>query len=98
MTKEISTHYDQSKESEIYKLWESSGYFNPDNLEGEPYTIIMPPPNANAPSHVGHALGYTIQDILIRYNRMQGKKTLWLPGSDPAGFETQVVFEKYLER
>ncbi len=62
------------------------------------YTIIMPPPNANAPSHVGHALGYTIQDILIRYHRMLGKKTLWLPGSDHAGFETQVVFEKKLEK
>jgi len=99
---ELEKSYDHSKvEQKIYKLWEDSGFFNPDKLPGDrkqPYTIIMPPPNANAPSHVGHALGYTIQDILIRYNRMQGKKTLWLPGSDHAGFETQVVFEKKLEK
>ncbi len=96
--KEIPKAYDQSKESDIYKLWEESGFFNPDNLEGEPFTIIMPPGNANGQVHVGHALGFTLQDIMIRYARMQGKKTLWLPGSDHAGFETQVVFEKKLEK
>ncbi|MEO8065492.1 MAG: valine--tRNA ligase [Candidatus Doudnabacteria bacterium] len=96
--KDIPTHYDQSKESEIYKLWEESGYFNPDNLTGEPFTIIMPPLNANAPPHVGHALGLTLEDIMIRYQRMLGKKTLWLPGTDHAGLETQVVFEKKLEK
>ncbi|MGE5392477.1 MAG: valine--tRNA ligase [Candidatus Saccharibacteria bacterium] len=94
----IPTAYDQSKEKDIYKLWELSGYFNPDNLEGEPYTIIMPPPNANAPLHVGHVLFLTVEDIIIRYQRMRGKKTLWLPGTDHAGFETQVVFEKKLEK
>lgn len=96
--KEIPKTYDQSKESEIYKLWESSGYFNPDNLKGEPFTVIMPPLNANASPHVGHALGMTLEDIMIRYQRMLGKKTLWLPGTDHAGFETQVVFEKKLEK
>jgi valyl-tRNA synthetase len=89
-------------EQRIYKTWEDSGYFNPDNLpledDAETYTIIMPPPNANAPMHVGHALGITVEDILIRYNRMRGKRTLWLPGTDHAGFETQVVFEKKLEK
>ncbi|MDP3792173.1 MAG: valine--tRNA ligase [bacterium] len=88
-------------EEKTYKLWEESGYFNPDKLpkrHKEPYTIIMPPPNANAPLHVGHALGVTIQDILTRYHRMRGYKTLYLPGTDHAGFETQVVFEKYLEK
>jgi valyl-tRNA synthetase len=89
-------------EQRIYKIWENSGYFNPDNLplaeDAETYTIIMPPPNANAPMHVGHALGITVEDILIRYNRMRGKRTLWLPGTDHAGFETQVVFEKKLEK
>jgi valyl-tRNA synthetase len=89
-------------EQRIYKQWEDSGYFNPDNLpcaeDAESYTIIMPPPNANAPMHLGHALFVTIEDILIRYNRMQGKRTLWLPGTDHAGFETQVVFEKKLEK
>jgi valyl-tRNA synthetase len=98
MSKEIAKAYDQSKESEIYKLWEDSGYFNPDNLDGEPYTIIMPPSNANGQVHVGHALGFTLQDIMIRYHRMNGRKTLWLPGTDHAGFETQVVFEKKLDK
>src|SRR3989344_6198329 len=91
----------KATEERIYKIWEESGFFNPDKLPGErkeTFTIIMPPPNANAPLHVGHALGMTIEDILIRYQRMQGKKTLWLPGTDHAGFETQVVFEKKLEK
>ncbi|HEX9503464.1 MAG TPA: valine--tRNA ligase [Patescibacteria group bacterium] len=98
MKEEISKTYDQSKESEIYKLWEESGYFNPDNLKGEHFTIIMPPSNANGSVHVGHALGFTLQDIMIRYHRMLGRKTLWLPGTDHAGFETQVVFEKKLDK
>jgi valyl-tRNA synthetase len=88
-------------ESALYQRWEESGYFNPDNLPGErkeAYTIIMPPPNANGSLHAGHALFVTVQDILIRYNRMQGKKTLWLPGADHAGFETQTVYEKVLEK
>lgn len=94
--------YDHSQvEEKIYKIWQESGYFNPDKLPGErtePYTIIMPPPNANAPMHLGHALFVTIEDILIRYHRMQGKKTLWVPGTDHAGFETQVVYEKKLDK
>jgi valyl-tRNA synthetase len=100
---ELDKTYDASKvESAIYQKWLDSGYFNPDNLpdadKRQPYTIIMPPPNANAPLHVGHALGFTIQDILIRYKRMQSFRTLWQPGTDHAGFETQVVFEKKLEK
>ena len=88
-------------ESRIYKLWEKSGFFNPDNLTAqhvEPFTIIMPPTNANGSLHAGHALVMTIEDIMIRYKRMRGFKTLWLPGLDHAGFETQVVFEKKLEK
>ena len=95
-------------EASIYKKWEESGYFNPDKLppfdsaqgnrEREPFTIIMPPPNANGSLHVGHALFVTIQDLLIRYKRMRGYKTLWLPGADHAGFETQLVYEKKLEK
>ncbi len=99
---ELDKAYDHSTvEEKIYKMWETSGYFNPDKLPGDrkqPYTIIMPPPNANAPMHLGHALFVTIEDILIRYKRMQGYKTLWQPGTDHAGFETQVVFEKKLEK
>lgn len=88
-------------EPALYKAWEGSGYFNPDNLPGErkeAFTIVMPPPNANGSLHAGHALFVTIQDILTRYHRMSGKNALWLPGSDHAGFETQVVYEKKLEK
>lgn len=91
----------RASEGPIYKKWEESGYFNPDNLPGprvEPFTIIMPPPNANGSLHAGHALFVTLQDIMVRFARMQGKKALWLPGADHAGFETQVVYEKKLEK
>jgi len=89
--------YDHTKvESEIYKAWENSGYFNPDNLQGEPYTIIMPPPNVTGTLHIGHALGTTIQDILIRWRRMQGRKALWLPGTDHAAIATQSKVEAEL--
>jgi valyl-tRNA synthetase len=91
----------ETVEKDLYTLWEESGYFNPDNLPGDrkvPFTIIMPPPNANGSLHAGHALFVTIQDILIRFNRMNGKKALWLPGADHAGFETQSVYEKKLEK
>ena len=103
----LESRYDHQKtEKEIYELWEKSGYFNPDNLSfhkpktlnPKPFTIIMPPPNANGHLHAGHAMFVTIEDIMIRFARMQGKKTLWLPGADHAGFETQVVYEKKLEK
>ncbi len=93
--------YDSSAtESRIYEAWEKSGLFNPDNLpnDGKPYTIVMPPPNANGDLHAGHALFITLEDILIRFKRMQGYKALWIPGADHAGFETQVVYEKKLEK
>lgn len=98
--------YDPAEhEAKIYKLWEESGFFNPDNLpatengeRSEPFTIVMPPPNANASLHAGHALFVTVEDIMTRFARMRGKKALWLPGSDHAGFETQVVYEKKLEK
>ncbi|MFH1535780.1 MAG: valine--tRNA ligase, partial [Patescibacteria group bacterium] len=91
--------YNQKQvEEKWYKFWEENGYFKPEvNPDGKPYCIILPPPNANAPLHFGHAM-YTVEDILIRYHRMKGFSTLWLPGSDHAGFETQVVFEKELEK
>ena len=88
-------------ESAIYKKWEKSGYFNPDNCKekkAKPFTIIMPPTNANGSLHAGHGLVMTIQDIFIRYKRLRGFKTLWLPGLDHAGFETQVVYEKKIEK
>ncbi len=88
-------------EPRIYAAWETSGYFNPNNLPGdrsEPFTIVMPPPNANGNLHAGHALFIAVQDLLIRFRRMQGYKALWIPGADHAGFETQVVYEKKLEK
>ncbi len=88
-------------EDKIYRLWEESGFFNPDKLPGKrkkPFTIIMPPTNANGSLHAGHALVMTIEDIMVRYKRMQGFKALWLPGLDHAGFETQVVYERKLEK
>ena len=91
----------QKVEKKIYQLWEKSGYLNPNKLpqkKGKPFCIIMPPPNANAPLHIGHGVFVTLQDLMIRYQRMKGKKTLWLPGTDHAGFETQVVYEKKLEK
>lgn len=90
--------YDHRKnEEKIYKNWEEKGYFKPEiNPKGKPFSIILPPPNANAPLHFGHAM-YVIEDVLARFNRMQGKSVLWLPGADHAGFETQFVFEKHLK-
>ncbi|MBU6142201.1 valine--tRNA ligase [Patescibacteria group bacterium] len=102
MQKELPPAYEpKTVEETIYALWDRSGYFDPDNLPArhkKPFTIIMPPPNANGSLHIGHALFVTLQDIMIRYQRMQGKKTLWLPGADHAGFETQVVYTKKLEK
>ncbi|MBI3092940.1 MAG: valine--tRNA ligase [Candidatus Levybacteria bacterium] len=91
-------------EEKLYQQWEKAGYFTPkidpsasSGQERKPFTIILPPPNANAPLHFGHAM-YVVEDILIRYHRMKGDPTLWLPGADHAGFETQFVFEKQLEK
>lgn len=84
-------------EDKIYKQWEENNYFKPEiNPKGKPYSIILPPPNANAPLHFGHAM-YVIEDILVRFHRMMGESVLWLPGADHAGFETQFVFEKKLQ-
>jgi len=88
-------------EGRIYKLWEESGYFNPDKLperNGQTFTIVLPPPNVTGTLHMGHALNATIQDILIRQKRMQGYKTLWIPGTDHAGIATQNVVEKDLKK
>ena len=83
-------------EDDIYKLWEESGFFNPDNLSGEPYAIMMPPPNVTGVLHLGHALENSLMDIMARYQRMQGKKVLLLPGTDHAAVATQARVEKNL--
>ncbi len=85
-------------EKEIYKQWEASGFFAAQEGKGEPFCIIMPPPNANGSLHVGHAVFVTLEDIMVRYHRMKGDSTLWLPGADHAGFETQVVYQKKLDK
>jgi len=88
-------------EPRIYKKWEESGFFNPDNLperHKEKYSIMMPPPNVTGVLHMGHALMITVEDIMIRYNRMQGKKALWLPGTDHAAIATQSKVEKDIKK
>ena len=90
--------YDPNQyEPNIYALWEKSGAFNPSGT-GEPFSVIMPPPNANGNLHVGHALTIALEDILARYYRMRGRDTVYIPGADHAGFETWVVYERELEK
>ena len=102
--KDFLKPYDHKKiEKPLYSEWEKSGFFDPNNLKfsnshPKPYSIIMPPPNANGSLHVGHAVMIALEDVMIRFARLRGKKTLWLPGADHAGFETQVVFEQKLEK
>lgn len=84
-------------EENIYKFWEDNGYFRADaKSKKEPYSIVIPPPNVTGVLHMGHALDETLQDILIRYHRMAGYETLWMPGTDHAGIATQNVVEKKL--
>lgn len=84
-------------EQMVYGLWETSGAFEP-RPEGEPYSITLPPPNANASLHVGHALTVAVEDVLARHQRMRGKSVAFIPGADHAGFETWVVYERQLEK
>ncbi len=93
---QLAKTYDPNQyEPKIYAMWETSGAFSPRG-EGEPYAVVMPPPNANGNLHVGHALMVEVQDILVRYHRMKGFDTVYLPGADHAGFETWVVYERIL--
>src|SRR5690242_6895371 len=82
----------------IYEAWEKSGAFASESESNKlPYTIMMPPPNVTGSLHMGHALTFTLQDILIRYQRMRGRDALWQPGTDHAGIATQMVVERQLE-
>lgn len=86
-------------EEKWYKFWEESGFFKPEiNPDGKPYTIILPPPNASGKMHTGNVLMIAIEDLLIRWKRMQGFASLWVPGTDHAGTETQITFEKELKK
>ena len=88
-------------EARINNMWEVSGAFkpraaNPTDTKDDNYSIVIPPPNVTGSLHMGHAVNNTIQDILVRYNRMRGKAVLWQPGTDHAGIATQMVVERKL--
>src|SRR3990167_6580139 len=95
--KELPKAYEPKHyEDEIYKRWEESGFFNPDNLSGEPYAIVMPPPNVTGVLHLGHALENALMDTMARFQRMRGKRVLLVPGTDHAAIATQAKVEKTL--
>ena len=88
-------------EGRIYDIWEKSGFFNPDNLPGErseTFSIVLPPPNVTGVLHLGHAYENSLQDAIIRYQRMAGKKTVWIPGTDSAAIATQARVEKNIQK
>ena len=100
MKKDIAKNYSPSEvEGKIYERWLDNGYFTPKiDKNKEPFTIVIPPPNVTGQLHMGHALDETLQDILIRYKRMQGFCTLWVPGTDHAGIATQIKVEENLRK
>src|SRR3972149_11859261 len=93
-------------EDRIYKLWEESGFFNPNvciekgitSPDAEPFSIVLPPPNVTGELHMGHAAMLAIEDIMVRFERMRGRRTLWIPGTDHAAIATQSKVEKILEK
>ena len=101
MPDSTDTRYDQNIEPEIYRKWEKSGFFNPDvcvekgvtKKNAKPFSMVLPPPNVTGNLHLGHAFEDTIQDILVRYHRMKGDRTLWLPGTDHSPIATQARVE-----
>jgi valyl-tRNA synthetase len=96
----MDKHYDpQLIENKWYPWWEANGCFHADaSQDGEPYSVVIPPPNVTGILHMGHALNSTIQDVLVRWRRMQGRNVVWLPGTDHAGIATQNVVEKALRK
>lgn len=95
---QLAKTYDPTEfESTIYQMWEKSDAFQPTGI-GEPYSVVMPPANANGNLHIGHALTIGLEDILVRYYRMKGRDTVYIPGEDHAGLETWVVYERELEK
>ena len=97
---DLPTVYNASEtEESIYKFWEENEFFKADaKSPKKPYSIVIPPPNVTGVLHMGHALDETLQDILVRYHRMSGFETLWVPGTDHAGLATQNVVEKQLAK
>ena len=95
---ELSRTYDPKEfEDRIYKEWKEKGEFGPSASEKEHFSVVMPPPNVTGILHMGHALNNSLQDIIVRYHRMMGRPTLWVPGSDLAGLATQHVVERQLK-
>ncbi|MGM0402052.1 MAG: class I tRNA ligase family protein, partial [Chloroflexota bacterium] len=91
--------FDVKLENPIYDWWEEQGYFKPQkDPDKEPFVIAMPPPNVTGALHLGHAIVSSIQDCLVRYHRLLGDPTLWIPGTDHAGIATQNVVERELEK
>lgn len=94
---EIAKNFDFASEERIYNWWEAQGYFKPQLDRGtDPFVISMPPPNVTGSLHMGHAMFVTLEDIMVRYHRMKGRPTLWVPGTDHAGIATQLVVERML--
>ena len=100
MSMSMDSKFEHKKvEQEIYTRWEQGGFFAPDqNATGKPFTIVLPPPNASGKMHMGNVLMIAIEDLMIRYHRMKGDPTLWIPGTDHAGFETQITYERGLKK
>ena len=100
MPKELAKQYaPQGTEDRIYQNWCDKGYFHTQiDRSKKPFTIVMPPPNVTGQLHMGHAMDATLQDILIRFKRMQGYEALWLPGTDHAGIATQIKVEENLRQ
>ena len=95
----MDKRYDaKAAEAKWYPIWEKNGYFHEEPGQGSPYSVVIPPPNVTGILHMGHALNQTIQDVLVRWRRMSGFNTLWLPGTDHAGIATQNVVEKALKK
>ncbi|MFW6289244.1 MAG: class I tRNA ligase family protein, partial [Spirochaetota bacterium] len=88
---ELAKSFDPNEfEDRIYAMWQDGRYFSPRG-EGEPYVVVIPPPNVTGVLHLGHGLNNSLQDLVVRYYRMQGRPTLWVPGTDHAGIATQQV-------
>lgn len=93
------TYAPKAFEDRIYQNWSDKGYFTPDVQDNKPsFSVVIPPPNVTGQLHMGHALDETLQDILVRYKRMQGYSTLWVPGTDHAGIATQIKVEEHLRK
>jgi len=95
-------HYNPREiEKKIYQHWQDNDFFNPDKIaqvSNKTFSVVLPPPNITGTLHVGHALNTVIQDILVRYHRMSGEKTVWIPGTDHASIALQNVVEKKLKK